>query len=104
MKNVKFNLTKILNNVNSKIQSYEGVELLLDDISISFKTGEVSYYCDYNKLQEVLEVNGFDYDNSDIVDLDIELISKHIVNQLTASLGKKIYPEVKTLPSDLNQK
>lgn len=104
MKNIKFNLTKILTNLNSKIESFEGIELLLDDSSISFRNGGVSYYCDHKKFQDVLEINEFDYNSSDIEDLDIELLSKHIVNQLTASLGKKIYPEVKTLPSDLNQK
>lgn len=104
MKNIKFNLTKILNNLNTKIKSIDGIELLIDDKDISFRTGEVSYYCDFKKLQEVLEINEFDYNNSDKEDLDVELLSKHIVNQLTASLGKKRYPEVKTLPSDLNQR
>jgi len=104
MKNIRFNLTKILNNVNKKIKSYEGIELLLTDDNICFRTGGVVYFCDHRKFQDVLKVNEFNYSDSDIEDLDIELLSKHIVNQLTASIGKKVYPEVKTLPSDLNQK
>lgn len=104
MKSIKFNLTKILNNLNTKIHSHEGIELLLDDDSISFRNGGVVYFCDHKKFMEVLEINNFDYNKSDIEDLDIELLSMHIVNQLTASMGVKIYPEVKTLPSDLNQK
>ena len=104
MKNIKFNLTKILNNLNTKIDSHDGIELLLDNDSISFRNGGVAYFCDHKKLIEVLEVNDFDYNKSDVEDLDIDLLSKHIVNQLTASKGLKIYPEVKTLPSDLNQK
>lgn len=104
MKNIKFNLTKIINNLNTKIDSHEGIELILDNDSISFINGGVSYFCNHKKFIEVLEINDFDYNRSDIEDLDIELLSKHIVNQLTASMGVKIYPEVKTLPSDLNQK
>lgn len=104
MKNIKFNLTKILNNLNTKIKNPEGIELLLGDDSITFRNGGVVYFCDHEKFIEVLEINNFDYNKSDIEDLDVELLSKHIVNQLTASMGVKIYPEVKTLPSDLNQK
>jgi hypothetical protein len=104
MKNIKFNLTKILNNLNTKIDSHERIELLLDEDSISFRNGGVVYFCDHKKFIEVLEINDFDYNKSDMEDLDIELLSKHIVNQLTASMGVKYYPEVKTLPSDLNQK
>ncbi|WP_330745335.1 hypothetical protein [Chryseobacterium sp. CP-77] len=103
MKNIRFNLTKILNNVNSKINSYEKVELLLDHDSICFRTGGIVYFCDHKKFLDVLEVNEFSYDNSDAEDLDIDLLGKHIVNQLTAAIGRKFYPEIKTLSSDLNQ-
>lgn len=103
MENLKFNLTKILNNINSKIQNSEEIEILLDNNHISFRNGGVSYYCDYKKFQEVLEIHDFNYHNSEKEGLDTELLSRHIINQLTASLGKKIYPDVKTLPSDLNQ-
>ena len=101
---MRFNLTKILNNLNTKIDSHEGIQLLLDDDLISFRNSGVVYFCDHKKFTEVLEINDFDYNKSNIEDLDIELLSKHIVNQLTASMGLKIYPEVKTHPSDLIQK
>lgn len=61
------------------------------------------YFCDHKKFREVLEVNEFQYDNSNIEDSDVELLAKYIINQLLASSGFKRYPEVKTLLSDLNQ-
>lgn len=103
MKNVKFNLGKILSYINSKIDGQVKVELLIDDYSIAFRMGGVMYFCDHKKFREVLEINEFQYDNSDVEDSDVELLAKHIINQLFASSGMKCYPEVKTLLSDLNQ-
>ncbi|WP_295201962.1 hypothetical protein [uncultured Chryseobacterium sp.] len=103
MKNVKFNLSKILTYINDEIEEQVRVELLIDDSSIAFRMGGVIYFCDHKKFLEVLEVNEFQYDNSDVEDSDVELLSKHIINQLSASSGIKCYPEVKTLLSDLNQ-
>lgn len=101
-----FNLTKLLKAVNTKF-SYPkdgAVEFLLAKEGIIAKMGEVTYYFDHEKLQAVLDGNGFNgYYKDETQDLANEILSKHIINQLQASLGKKVYPEIKTISSDLNQ-
>jgi hypothetical protein len=55
-------------------------------------------------LQEVLDENGFDhYYKDDTIEKINDLLSKHIINQLTAATGKKAYQEIKTVLSDLNK-
>lgn len=107
LKKMNFNLTKLLEVINTKFSHpKEGaVEFLLTEHQdIVAKLDNVTYYFTYQKLQEVLYGNDFDqFFKEDTQQLINDLLSKHIINQLRASLGRKTYPEVKTLPSDLNQ-
>ena len=101
-----FNLSKLLKAINGKF-SYPkdgAVEFLLAEEGIIAKMGEVAYYFDHKKLQAVLDGNEFNgYYRDETQDLANELLSKHIINQLQASLGRKVFPEIKTISSDLNQ-
>jgi len=104
--NMDFNLTKLLAAVNSKFSHPKSgaVEFnLTEDNMILAYMGNVAYFFDYKKLQEVLDINVFDeYRKEETQSLINELLSKHIINQLRAASGRKIYPEIKTHPSDLN--
>lgn len=98
-----FNLSKLLNAVNMKLIGNSPIEFkLTEDGTILSKMGEVSYYFDYKKLQAVLDENEFNhYYKDDTQDKACDLLSKHILNQLFAANGKKQFPEIKTLSSDL---
>jgi len=101
-----FNLTKLLQAVNRKFSHPKSgaVEFnLIENNMILAYMGNVAYFFDYKKLQEVLDINGFDqYRKEETQDLINELLSKHIINQFGAARGSKDYPEIKTHPSDLN--
>jgi hypothetical protein len=68
-----------------------------DDNSIRVSKGETSYFFDFKKLDKILVLNNVDYKDSNKV---YEVLSKHISNQLGASLGCKSYPEIKSDASD----
>jgi hypothetical protein len=103
---MNFNLSGLLKAINSKISSptVEAVKFYLtEDNMILAKMGEVSYYFDYKKLQMVLDGNEFNhYYKDDTQEKINELLSKHVINQLTAANGEKWYPEIKTVFSDIN--
>ncbi|AZB01909.1 hypothetical protein EG359_20965 [Chryseobacterium joostei] len=96
---MRFNLTKLLFAVNNKlsIPSGDEVELSIDsDSLLVVKMGEVTYFFDYKILQSILDKNGFNhYYRDETEELVIDILGKHIINELFASLGRKIYPEIK---------
>ena len=104
---MNFNLSDLQNAVNDKFEQPLNTPVkfyLTDDCYILSKFGEVAYFFNYEKLQEVLDVNGFThYYQEKTAELINELLSKHIINQITAARGYKLYPEIKTVMSDLNK-
>ena len=100
-----FNLNALQKAVNQKFvePKSEPVEFhLTDDCTIKAKFGNVVYFFTYQKLEEVLYFNGFDYYyKEDTQEQLTELLSKHIMNQLNAARGKKLYREIKSAPGDL---
>ncbi|OCK51222.1 hypothetical protein BA768_17410 [Chryseobacterium sp. CBo1] len=96
---MRFNLTKLLFAVNNKLSIPSGdyVELSLDsDCLLLVKMSEVTYFFDYKILQSVLDNNGFNsYYQDETEELVIDILGKNIINELFASLGRKIYPEIK---------
>lgn len=101
MNDIILNLSEIGKNLDKYISGPTNVEILFTSSDLIFRTGSVNYYCDYIKLKEVLKLNQTEFSEQDQVS---DLISKHIVNQLNASIGQKVFKDVKTHPSDLNQK
>lgn len=101
-----FNLSALLDATNSKFEQplHAPVKFhLTEDGWILAKMGEVAYFFNYKKLRAVLDGNNFDhYHKEDTQEKINELLSRHIINQVTAGRGKKIYPEIKTVKGDPN--
>lgn len=106
MENMTFNLSTIFDKVNKRV-GYQDikVEFSIDKKGwIGASMGSVTYFFDHSKLQMVLDKNDFNtYFEDESAELINELLSKHIVNQLFASSGKKPFSEIKVVESDLNQ-
>lgn len=102
---MNFNLSALNKSVNNKFVEPENepVEFhLIPEGDILAKFGNVVYFFTYKKLQEVLDVNEFDhYYKEDTQEQINDLLSKHIMNQINAARGKKLYPEIKTASGDL---
>jgi hypothetical protein len=100
-----FNLSALQKAVNQKFVEPENepVEFhLTDDSTIKAKFGNVVYFFTYQKLEVVLYFNGFThYYKEDTQEQLTELLSRHIMNQINAGRGKKLYPEIKSAPGDL---
>lgn len=93
---VRFNLTKIMSLIRSKIKGSTEIELLLDsDSMLLIRNGSVSYYFTQESLQKVLDENSFDsYFKDETEELISDLTSKHIINELFKAMGTKVFPEV----------
>ncbi len=94
-------LNTLIFETNKKIVGAEPNKIIFkygEDNIIKVSMGEVVYFFDYQKLYEVLISHNIKLQEEKIV---YDLLSKHIINQLMASTGKKIYPEVISLSSDL---
>ena len=98
--NIQFNISDIIILLYKFVQGNVPVAVLYDSDNVIFRDGSVTYYTNYNKLQEVLALNvDGEYDE----DFVSTVIAKHVINQLVASMGKKAFQDIKTHPSDLNQ-
>lgn len=88
-----FNLNTLQKAVNEKFVKplHTPVQFHLTDSGyILAKFGEVAYFFNYEKLKDVLAVNNFDHYYKEDTQYQVnELLSKHIINQLRASLGLK---------------
>ena len=67
------------------------------DNVIRASKGDVSYYFDYEKVKLILQLNEVDLHNEKTV---YDVLGKHLANQLSASMGSKIFPEIKSHSSD----
>ena len=96
-----FNLNTLIFETNKRIVGDDPNTIVfkyLEGKEMRVSMGEVAYFFDYKKLIEVLEINNVDLrDGKNIY----EILSKHVINQLMASRGQKVYPEINTLSSDL---
>lgn len=102
-----FNLTEILTAMNKKFSKDSPVLAefsLTKDNWILANLGNVAYFFNYEKLQLVLDDNNYtNYYKEETRSEINELLSKHILNQLTASHGEKWFPEIKTSLGDNNK-
>jgi hypothetical protein len=80
---MNFNLLALLEVINRN--SGTSVDLLLSkDSKVILKAGETAYTFDNEKLEDVLKDNSFNYfHQSDTIEKINEVLSKHIINQLT---------------------
>jgi len=85
-----FNLLKILNLVNKKVNGNVEFGLHLDgDSFLRITHGGLAYIFKQQTLQKVLDDNNFNnYYQDETEDEISELISKHIINELYMSRGK----------------
>ena len=68
-----------------------------EDNIIRASHGDVSYFFNYEKLQTIAIINNATYkENSNFY----EILAKHISNQLSASRGEKVYPEILSTNTD----
>lgn len=96
-----FNLNSLIFETNKKIVGSDPNAIVFkygEDNEIRVSMGEVVYFFDHKKLHDVLVSNNINLQEEKIV---YDTLSKHIINQLMASKGQKIYPEIATLSSDL---
>lgn len=96
-----FSLNTLIFETNKKIVGSDPSAIVFkygEDNIIRVSMGEVAYFFDYKKLYDVLQLNKINLREEKNV---YETLSKHIINQLMAARGHKVYPEIATLPSDL---
>ncbi len=67
------------------------------DNLIRASKGDVSYYFDYEKVKLILKLNEVDLHDEKAT---YDVLGKHLANQLSASMGRKIFPEIKSHTSD----
>jgi len=102
---MNINLNLLLKSVNEKITGADDeIIFRLTDEDIRTSLGEVAYFISFAKMLEVIQMNGvlsepiYDYEPR-----VIELLAKHIINQLFASHGEKTYKDVAAHPTDILQ-
>jgi hypothetical protein len=97
---MKINLNQLINSMN-KLYNCKDNSLIIfelcDNNEIRVSKGEVAYFFNYQKLMEILEINKVDLKNPESV---YEVLSKHLSNQLSASIGKKVHPEILSTTTD----
>jgi hypothetical protein len=97
------NLNLLLKSVNDKITGTDDeIIFSLTDGDIRVSLGNTAYYISYKKMFEVIEMNGITSPPvHDYEERAIELLGKHIINQLFAAHGEKTYKDVAAHPSDI---
>lgn len=91
-----FNISKILTFIKENTKGVMEYELHLNgDSTLRIQNGGLAYYFTQESLQKVLDVNSFQqYYKDETEDLVSELIGKHIINEMYASMGTA-YPDIK---------
>jgi hypothetical protein len=96
---MNINLNKLIAEVNKKFVGNANLVILeyMDDNQLRISIGDTScfYFC--NKFNNVLSAHNANLKDEAVV---YGILSKHIVNQLNASRGEKVYPEILTVKSD----
>jgi len=98
--NINFSFNRLIVEANKRFTGNDPnliVFAYTNDNSIRVSKGEITYPFDYEKLDKILVINNVDYKDLNKV---YEVLSKHISNQLGASLGQKIHPEIISDASD----
>lgn len=98
--NINLDLNRLIIETNMKYTGNDPNLInfkYLDDNSILVSKGGTTYFIENAKLNKILTINEVDLKNTDKV---YDVLAKHISNQLEASLGKKVYPEIKSDSSD----
>jgi hypothetical protein len=95
---MEINLVKLAKATNSLYQKSDIVEInICDNNTMVARKGGVCYYFSYDKLQSILNINPRDYKNED---MKYFVLSRHLCNQLEASLGKKVYEDINSEKSN----
>ena len=91
------NLNQLINTLNELYKEPDFIQFeYTEDKDIRVSKGNVAVFTGFDDMKQVLSANNVDLSKESQV---YEVLAKYFVNQLSASTGRKAFPEVISISS-----